>query len=548
EMEARKNEKLLDELKRLAEKINKEELGKQLEELGKKQKNSQRNLEQLLELTKRYYIQEKADQLAFKLENLGKEQEELSKSPLEEETSQREQEILNRKFLEISKELEEFQKDNLGLKKPMDLSIDKEKEDRIKEDQEKAREAINNHQEAKEDPAKTEEQQKSADLAKTKQRSAARQIKEMGQELGASAASSESSSVAENAAVLRQLLDNLLTFSFKQETLYYNLREVNIDVTLNGNIVKAQQELRELFTHIDDGLFALSLRQAELSELVNEQVTEVYYNVDKTLESLAETQYYQGASYQKYTLTAANSLADFLAQTLDNMQQQMQMGSGQGKGQDFQLPDIILGQKQLQEKMEQQGQGSPKNGKNGEQGKQGEQGKGNPGEEGKPKPGKNGKGGNGENGTGSEYGKGPNEAELEEIYDIYKEQQELREQLEQQLQNLIDRDERKLGEKLIRQMEDFQNELLENGITKETMDQMKNINYELIKLENAAMEQGEKEERKSTTAIDRFQNPILTVPEVFRNNRSEVEILNRQALPLQQNFKNKVKEYFKNDD
>src|SRR5690606_6458663 len=213
-----------------------------------------------------------------------------------------------------------------------------------------------------------------------------------------------------------------------------------------------------------------------------------------------------------------------------------------------QLPDIILGQKQLQEKMEQQGQGSPKNGKNGEQGKQGEQGKGNPGEEGKPKPGKNGKGGNGENGTGSEYGKGPNEAELEEIYDIYKEQQELREQLEQQLQNLIDRDKRKLGEKLIRQMEDFQNELLENGITKETMDQMKNINYELIKLENAAMEQGEKEERKSTTAIDRFQNPILTVPEVFRNNRSEVEILNRQALPLQQNFKNKVKEYFKNDD
>src|SRR5690606_24928167 len=116
----------------------------------------------------------------------------------------------------------------------------------------------------------------------------------------------------------------------------------------NGDIVKKQQELRELFTHIDDGLLALSLRQAELSEFVNEQITEIYYNMDKTLESLAETQYYQGVSYQKYVLTATNSLADFLANTLDNMHQQMQMGSGQGEGKDFQLPDIILGQKQLQ--------------------------------------------------------------------------------------------------------------------------------------------------------------------------------------------------------
>src|SRR5690606_1463936 len=114
EMEARKNEKLLEELNRLTEKINKEELAKQLEELGKKQKNSQRNLEQLLELTKRYYIQEKANQLAFKLENLGKEQEELSKVPIEKESPKKEQEALNNTFQEISKELEEFRKDNLS--------------------------------------------------------------------------------------------------------------------------------------------------------------------------------------------------------------------------------------------------------------------------------------------------------------------------------------------------------------------------------------------------------------------------------------------------
>lgn len=539
EMEAQKNEKLLEELNRLAEKINKEELAKQLEDLGKKQKNSQRNLEQLLELTKRYYVQEKANQLAFRLEDLGNKQEELSKVPIEKDSSQEEQKTLNDKFQEISKELEEFQKDNLSLKKPLELTIDKDKESRIKQDQKEAITAIEKHQESKADPSKEGEQKQNDEQAKSKQRSAARQIKEMGQNLSSSAASSQTSSMQEDATVLRQLLDNLVTFSMEQENLYYSLREVNIDIAINNSPVRIQQELRDLFTHIDDGLFALSLRQAELSEFVNEQITEVYYNIDKTLESLAETQYYQGVSYQKYVLTAANSLADFLANTLDQMQQQMQMGSGQGKGSDFQLPDIIMGQKQLQEKMEQQGQGDTNTGNKKEGEKQGENGK--------PKQGEQEKNRSGE-GQKSNAETGNNEAELKEIYAIYKEQQKLREQLEQQLKNFIQEDDRKLGEKLLRQMEEFQNELLENGITNKTMTQIKTINYELIKLENAAMEQGEKEERKSSRATNSFQNPILTVPEVFQNKRNEVEILNRQVLPLQQNFKDKVKEYFKIDD
>src|SRR5690606_18968806 len=227
ELEAKKNEQLLEELNRLADKINKEELAKQLEELGKRQKNSQRNLEQLLELTKRYYIQEKANQLANKLEDLGKEQEELSGRPLEKEISKKEQEDLNDKFQKISEELEEFQKDNLSLKKPMELSIDKEKEGRIKEDQKEAIDAIDEHEESKEDPSKTEEQKKSSETAESKERSAARQIQDMAQGLRTSAASGQCSSREEDPTVLRQLRDNLVTFAFKPEHLYYGLRAVN---------------------------------------------------------------------------------------------------------------------------------------------------------------------------------------------------------------------------------------------------------------------------------------------------------------------------------
>ena len=558
ELEAKKNEQLLEELNKIADKIDKEELTKRLEELSKKQQNSKRNLEQLLELTKRYYVTEKASQLASDLNKLGERQDILSELKLGEDFSNEEQEKLNKDFEKLSEELDELKKDNEDLKKPLDLQIDKGKEESIKQDQKDALEEINKHQ-GKEESSESEFKEQNADKAKQKQKSAAQKIKEMAEELDASSAgSSGSETITEDAEMLRQILDNLITFSFKQENLFEAIEASNLDVSNFSTTVRKQNALRSLFEHVDDSLFALSLRRAELSEFVNEQITDVYYNIDKSLESIAENQMYQGVSYQKYVLNASNNLADFLADILDNMQQSMQSGSGSGSSQEgFQLPDIIKGQGELKEKMDGMGQsegGKPKEGEG--KGQKGEQGLEGDGEEGsKPgkgkdgKEGKNGKEGENGDGQGNDTGQGqPSEEELKEIYEIYKEQQMLRQQLEQQLLDMINEGDRMLGEKLVRQMEDFENDLLENGVTQRTKNRINNIEYELLKLENATLKKGKKPERESNTNKNSFQNPILTKPSALDNYRNEIEILNRQALPLRQNFQNKVKEYFKSND
>ncbi|KAG1650666.1 Glutamine--tRNA ligase [Nymphon striatum] len=288
EIEAKKNEKLLEELNKIADKIDKEELTKRLEEIAKKQQNKS-----------------------------------------------------------------------------------------VKEDQKEALEEINKHQ-GMEESSESSEKEKTEDNAKKKQKSAAQKMKEMSEQLqeSSSGGGGGGSSITEDAEMLRQILDNLVTFSFKQENLYESLEQLDPNAPQFSSSIRQQQELRKLFEHVDDSLFALSLRRAELSEFVNEQITEVYYNTDKALEAIAESQIYQGVSYQKYVLTASNSLSDFLANTLDNMQQSMQSGQGEGEGESFQLPDIIKGQGELKEKMEgmgQSGQGKPKSGK-GEpgQGKKGE--------------------------------------------------------------------------------------------------------------------------------------------------------------------------------
>jgi len=77
---------------------------------------------------------------------------------------------------------------------------------------------------------------------------------------------------------------------------------------------------------------------------------------------------------------------------------------------------------------------------------------------------------------------------------------------------------------------------------------MNNIQHQLLKLENATLKQGNKQERESNTNQDKFQNPINTKPAALEEYRNEIEILNRQDLPLLQIYRNKVKQYFQKDD
>ncbi len=554
EAEAKKNARLLEELNKIADKIDKEDLQKRLEELGKNQGKNTRNLEQILELTKRYYVTEKASQISKELEELAGKQEDLSNSELKDNSDEEQKEV-NEEFIGLEEEIRELEKDNEQLQKPLELDTGQKKTDGIKQDQKDALEEINKHQ-GMEESTQSKEKQDAGNSASKKQKSAAQKMREMSRSMKSSSMGGGETD-AEDAEMLRQILDNLVTFSFKQEKLFDNIQSADVDISQFSRTVKDQQNLRRLFEHVDDSLFALSLRRAELSEFVNEQITEVYYNIDKSLESIAENQIYQGASYQQYVINATNALADFLANILDNMQQNMMHGQGQGEDQNFQLPDIIKGQQGIQEKMNGSGpKGKQSQGQGGEQGQneggqqegeKGSQGQGENGQQGNDGEGQGGKKGD-KDGDGSQSGgNGLGEMDLNEVYEIYKEQQFLRENLEKQLEDMMRASDKDLAQKLIQQMEDFENDLLENGITERTRNKANNIQHQLMKLENASMEQGEQKDRESNTNQGQFTNPITTKPELLQDYQNSIEILNRQALPLRQNFEKKVKVYFDND-
>ena len=550
EEKLKKDEKLLEEIEKLQEKINKDKLMQKLDELAKQNKNKKRSLEQLLELTKRFYVEKKLEKLKDDLNKLADEQEKLSNKSDEENTKEK-QDDLNKKFEEFKKEIEELENESKVLKKPIEIPRDKIEENDIQKEQEKASEELNKkeEQENKENTeGKKEDKEKkkqNSNNAKKSQKRAAQKMKEMSAQMQSAMQASGGEQMQEDTDMLRQILDNLVLFSFDQELVMNQFKSIESGNINFANYLINQQNLREHFEHVDDSLFSLSLRQPKLSEQVNKEITDVYYNIDRALSLLAENQLYQGVSNQQFAVTAANNLANYLSDVLDNMQESMSMSPGQGQDGEMQLPDMIMSQEQLnkmmQEGMKKGESGKPKEGEGKEKDK-GEKGKeGKSGENGKHKGEQKGKDGQQSGGQGE----GKSKSENEMLFKIYQEQQKLREALQDKLakEGMSGK-----GQGLINKMEDVELDLLNKGFTKQTLQKMMELKHQLLKLENATFQQVEDNKRESETNNNLFDNnsnnQIPTAKQYFKTT----EILNRQALPLHQVYKKKVQEYFKEEN
>src|SRR5690606_12924018 len=116
----------------------KEELAKRLEELGKKRQSNERSLEQILELTKRYYVTEKVAQISRRLEKLADEQEGMGSEGKRDSLEVEKQRAANANFEGLTKELDSLREDNRGLRKPLEIPATGKQEEGIREDQREA--------------------------------------------------------------------------------------------------------------------------------------------------------------------------------------------------------------------------------------------------------------------------------------------------------------------------------------------------------------------------------------------------------------------------
>lgn len=538
-----KRDKLLEELKKLAEKLDKENFLKKLDKLTQKNKQDEKSLERILELTKRFYVEQKAEEIANKLDELAKKQKDLAK---DKDNNSEKQKELNKEFDKIKEDFKELNKQNKELKKPMDLLKTKDEEKSIEEDMENADEKLEESEEENEEPQNDEEKndekadskkEEKKQKAQKKQKSAAKKMKKLAGQMKEKMASSSGETFDEDIENLRRIIENLIKFSFEQESLMLDFDVVNASHPDFSKKIKKQQVLKEHFEHIDDSIYSLSLRMRKLSSKIQKDITDAHYNIDQSLENIAENRISQGKTNQQYTMTAANNLASFLSDLLDAEQNpSMGMGSGKGKGKGQPspgLPDIIKKQSDAISKSQKPGKGKGE-GKGEGKGKGDGKGKGKGG-----KDGSKGKGKGQGSGTEGEQMSG-------EMYEIYKQQNALKEAFKDLMNKAGSKG--SSGNKALKQMEELENMLLNKGITNEAIQKMQEIKHELLKLDKANFEQGEENKRKSKTNNKEFNQRNIKEINSKKLYFNPNEILNRQVLPLRSNYKKKVQEYFQKSE
>ncbi|MGI9530584.1 DUF4175 family protein [Lutimonas sp.] len=494
--EYKEKEELIKELEALAEKLQKEDLLEKIDKLKEQSKQEKRSLERILELTKQFYVEKKSAQIMEKLKELSEEQLDLS---TEENNSSEEQDKLNRKFDSIKKDFNELREQNDALKQPMDIFESKPDEKLIDMDMKDAEKSLEDSEN------KDEQQSKNAqEKAKEKQRAASKRMEELSKKMESGLMEMEMQGMEENIKDLQQILKNLLRFSLDQEDLMLSFESVSSRNADFPDKLKEQIKLKENFEHIDDSLYTLSLRMVKLSSKIQEDLSAAHYNLDKSLENIAENRIQQGMSNQQYTMTAANDLADLLSDMLQSMQNQ-KPGSGKGKGKEgeMSLPDVIKEQQGMMKKM--------KDGMDSQKG-QGKKGK---------------------------------EAMSSEQFQMYQEQKMLKDEL----QKLMDKEGAggQKGKAALQQMEELEKILLEKGITKETLERMQELEHELLELENANMERNKDKKRESETNVNDFEQRQIEELKIQNDLRNESEFLKRKRLELSPEYKKRVKEYFEQE-
>jgi len=497
----------LKELEKLMENINKDELKQHLEKMEMDAKNLEKELDRSLELFKQLEFEEKLNQTIERLDELQKKQDELSKKAEQKEENpadlKQKQDELNKEFEEIRKEIDDLEKKNSELETPQQM-----------QDTEKLEEQIDNEMKNSSD----ELQNNKSSKASKSQKSAAQKMEEMSQQMQQMQAQNEEESLEEDVKKLREILENLLQVSFDQEKLNKSLLRTEINNPKYVEINKDQKRLSDDTKMIEDSLFALSKRIAEISSFVNKEIASIHMNMDKAIGHMAERRTPQAAERQQFVMTSINNLTLMLSELSDQMQQQLaqqqQQKEGKGscnkpgsKSKPGSGKPSMATMKQLQKQLN-------------DQMKEMMDGKGKPGQKG---------------------------SQSEQLARMAAQQEMIRNAMQKMMNEMIKEGDSGNSGNLrnaINKMEQTETDIVNKNITSETMKRQQEILTRLLEAEKAEREREQDEKRESNENIFDKKRNISVFNEYTRLMKEEAELLKSLPPALKPFYKNMVKDYF----
>ena len=502
--------KLAEELRKMLDKIDKNQVSQMLEQLKLSNKDIEKELDRNLDLLKQADFEKKLGESIQKLKELSGKQDKLAEltldKQLEKDQLQNQQKEINKEFEDAKAKLKELQDKNRELGEPNEFpELDKDQKD-IENDMNSSMESMD-----KSDRKNSSKSKKSA----------AKKMGSMSQKLQSMKEDQDAMQNEEDLAMLRQILENLVRISFNQEDLMNRTRIINKSDPKYLKLIQDQNNLKEDLSSVEDSLYQLGKRQIMIKPFILREISSINKNILDAVKGLNDRNVSTAAAKQQFVMTSVNNLALMLSDVMKQMESNMNsscskegMANCSKPGNKGKKPSMksIRG---MQEQLNKQMQGMMKeleSMKNGQ-----------------PK-----------NGTPSQ------KIMSEKLARLAAQQEAIRNEMRKYADQLNEegtKDDGSLND-MMKKMDETQKELVNRKIVQETLSRQQEILTRMLESEKAEMKRGQEEKRQSTEAKNpKISNPFSNFK--YNNIKTAGTDLLKSVQPSYNYFyKNKINSYF----
>ena len=489
--------KLMEEIEQLLGEMPRERMQEIMKDLKKNNEALQQMMDRNLSLLEQLKIEKDMNQLLDEMQKLADELLENTDSIFAQEAENQ--------FNKMEQQLDSIIEKNQGLSDPFDINKDEDAFDEIQQDLEEAEE--------KEDGGEHE----SANKQKQK---AGKKMREMAENMNSLMMGGGADQLAEDAYLVRILLENVVRSSHAEEELMQEISIMKKDDPTVSQKISRQKEISENFVMVEDSLRKMANRQTTIKNFVFNELQVIDQQTESAMQDILELRFGNATHKQQNAMMSMNNLALMLAESLNEMDSQMDGQSssscskpGKSKGNQGK-PKTMKNMQDLQnqlgeqlKKMQQQMQQQQKDGT-------------------------------------------PNQQMSEELARMAAQQELIREGMQQMLEEM--KKNGVLGDdginQIIKDMEKLEEDIVNKRITNQTIRRNKDIMSRMLKAENAQQEREKEEKRKS----DEYKGPEKghNIDELRYEEsiKKQQDFLRTNPIEYQPFYKQKINEYFMNKD
>jgi hypothetical protein len=492
-------QKLMEQIDKLLEEMPREQMQQMMQDIKKNNQSMQELLDRNLALLEQLKMEKDLNDLADKLDKLGEElQKEASENQDQagEENDQKSAEEAKEEFDKMMDELDQLLEKNQDLQQPFNMEKDEEMEESINQDLDNA---MQNEQSG--------EQQQSQQNKKN----AGQKMQQMAQNMMSMMQMGGMQQMAEDAHLLRILLENVVHASHEQEALMTEIGSLRTDDPSLVEKIIMQKDVADNFNMVRDSLRSMAMRQPAIQNFVFDELHTIENQTTNALKYLNDLKLSQAVRHQQTAMMSMNNLALMLAESLENMENSMEAmgmpmscsmpkpGQGQQNMKNMQQLQQQLNEqlKQLQQQMEKSGQQIPN-------------------------------------------------SMSEQFARMAAEQEMLRQGMQQMLNDM--KENGQIGDdglnEIIKDMEKLEEDLVNKKVTRQTVERSQRIESRMLESQKAQEKREREEKRKSNefkgSHFDRKMDEYLYEQTLKKNQ----EFLKTNPIEYAPYYKDKINEYY----